>query len=104
MKEGDIISDVLNRAIAVVRTCSMARCADPSLLDEICSQIANLEEAVRIYWGGATFYIAKKPNNDEARRQALNEVNRTGQVAAAAAHNGIARATLYRLLRKRDLS
>lgn len=51
-------------------------------------------------YGGDDVYIAKPIIPSERKQRALEDVGRTGNVAEAAARNGISRRTMYRLLKR----
>ncbi len=62
---------------------------------------AEWDADTRREWSRCRPYIAARSSDKEqAKQQAVAEVNRSGRVVEAAERNGISRATMYRLLKK----
>ena len=102
-KEKDIVTDILVRVEVAVRAYLKNDAGfEQSMMDAISAQIRAQERPVRQHWGRSEAYIAaRSAQHDEAKAEALAEVKRTGKVAQATRH-GVSRATLYRLLSKKD--
>ena len=99
-KENDIVSDILQRAMAVVRAEMGPRGIDRATVEVIVAHIGALEKPVRRDYARADVYVAARGSDHaEAKAAALAEIKRTGNVAAATRH-GVSRATLYRMLKK----
>ena len=101
MSEKDIVTDILQRAMDVVRAemgpTGLSRVTCEALIEHI----GALERPVRQHWGGGDLYVAKKgQTHTDARIAAVAEIRRTGKVSDATRH-GVSRATLYRALSKR---
>jgi transcriptional regulator of acetoin/glycerol metabolism len=104
VKEKDIVEDILSRAVAAVfEYLSNHQGFEQSMADAIAGQIRAKETKIRKDWGGSEPYVAARPAGiAEAKRRALEDAQKTGKVSDAASRHGISRATVYRLLRKRD--
>lgn len=101
-KEKDIVTDILQRAIDVVRA-EMGPCGlDRATADALIAHIGALETPVRRDYARSDVYVAARSSSHrDAKAAALEEVRRTGNVAQATRH-GISRATLYRMLKRRE--
>lgn len=101
-KEKDIVTDILDRVEAAVRIyLQHDQGFEQSLVDAISAQIRAQDGAVRQHWGRSEAYVAARaPGREEAKRQALEEANRSGKPIEAATRWGISRATMYRLLKR----
>lgn len=101
-KEKDIVSDILQRAMDVVRAEMGSAGLDRATVDLLVAHIGALDRSVRQDWARTKPYIAERrgtPDAEAAKQTALAEVRRTGNVAAATRH-GVSRATLYRMLKR----
>ncbi len=99
-KEKDIVTDILQRAMDVVRAEMGPAGLDRATAEVIIAQIGALEKPVRRDYARAEVYVAaRSADHAQAKAAALEEVKRTGNVAAASRH-GISRATLYRMLKR----
>ena len=97
-KEKDIVTDILQRAIEVVRAEMGPAGLDRVTVETLVAHIGALERPVRQHWRGVV--PQRAPAEVTAAKQAaLDEVKRTGNVAAATRH-GVSRATLYRMLKR----
>lgn len=116
MKEKDIIADILTRASQAVRefvsspefmntlneAITQGGGLEQRIADQLAGQILAQDQSVRRQWACGNPYVpAKSPQQEEAKRQALDEVKKTGRVAEAASKYGVSRATLYRALGER---
>ena len=100
-KEKDIVTDILQRAMDVVRAELGPAGLDRITVESLITRIGALERPVRQHWRGADVYIAAKPQHDPGTKAAaLAEVQRTGNVKAAAARHGISRTIMYELLKR----
>lgn len=98
-KENDIVTDILQRAMDVVRAELGPPMVERTTLEAVIARIGALEKPVRHDWRGINAYIAARGTDFEMRKAAaLAEVSRTGRVADAGNRHGISRATMYRLL------
>jgi transcriptional regulator of acetoin/glycerol metabolism len=77
-------------------------CLDMGVAPQIAASIAaEVDIRTRREDGTCEVYIPKNgPVREEKKRAALDEVSKTGNVAAAADRYGISRMTVYRLLKK----
>lgn len=101
-KEKDIVTDILQRAIDVVRAEMGPRGLDRATADALIAHIGALETPVRRDYARSDVYVAARSSSHrDAKAAALEEVRRTGNVAQATRH-GISRATLYRMLKRRE--
>lgn len=101
-KEKDIVTDILQRAMDVVRAELGPAVIERATLEVVIAHIGALEKPIRRDWRGASAYIAQRDADYPDRKAAaLAEVQRTGRVAEAGSRHGISRATMYRLLDKR---
>lgn len=100
-KEKDIVSDILQRAMDVVRAEMGPRGLDRATADVLIAHISALEKPVRQHWHDK---VAQRDlaQLQTAKAAALAEVRRTGKVEVAATRHGIHRATLYRMLKTRN--
>ena len=99
-KEKDIVTDILQRAMDVVRAEMGPAGLDRATVELIVAHIGALEKPVRRDYARADVYVAARgPDHAQAKATALAEVRRTGNVAAATRH-GVSRATLYRMLKR----
>lgn len=100
-KDLDIVTDILQRAMDVVRAELGPGGLDRITVDALVTRIGALDQPVRQHWRGV---VPQRPPAEiaAAKRAALAEVRRTGQVEAAATRYGIHRATLYRALKTRN--
>lgn len=101
-KEKDIVSDILQRAIDVVRAELGPAVLDRVAVEALVLRIGALDRPVRQDYARTKPYIAERrgtPDIEAAKQAALAEVRRTGNVAAATRH-GVSRATLYRMLKR----
>lgn len=99
-KENDIVTDILQRAMDVVRAELGPSGLESATLDAVIARIGALEKPVRHDWRG-TVAQRNPAQVEQAKQAALDEVRRTGRVAEAGSRYGISRATLYRLLERR---
>ncbi|MEY2873737.1 MAG: hypothetical protein RLZZ373_1108 [Pseudomonadota bacterium] len=101
-KEPDIVTDILQRAMDVVRAELGPAGLDDATLETVIARIGALETPVRRDYARADVYIAARGSDFEAKKAAaLAEVQRTGRVAEASSKHGISRRTLYNLLASR---
>lgn len=99
-KDTDIVTDILARAMDVVRAELAPAGLDRATLETLIAHIGALEKPIRRDYARADVYVAARSSGHaEAKAVALAEVRRTGNVAAATRH-GVSRATLYRLLKR----
>lgn len=101
-KEKDIVTDILQRAMDVVRAEMGPAGLDLATVEMLVAHIGALDRPVRHDWARTKPYIAEKrgtPDIEAAKQTALAEVRRTGNVAAATRH-GVSRATIYRMLKR----
>jgi hypothetical protein len=99
-KDPDIVTDILQRAMAVVRAELAPAGIDRLTIEALVTHIGALEKPVRRDYARADVYVAARSSGHaQAKALALEEVRRTGNVAAATRH-GVSRATLYRMLKK----
>lgn len=99
-KEPDIVTDILQRAMDVVRAEIGPRGLDRATAETLIAHIGALEMPVRRDYARADVYVAARGSDyAQARASALEEVRRTGNVAHATRH-GVSRATLYRMLKR----
>ncbi len=98
-REEDIVTDILQRAMDVVRSELGPAMIERATLEMMIASIGALETPVRRDYAGTSPYIAARGTDFEIRKAAaLAEVSRTGRVADAGNRHGISRATMYRLL------
>lgn len=97
-KEEDIVSDILQRAMDVIRAEMGPAGLDRITVETLVAHIGALERPVRLDWRDM---VAKRSmvQLEAAKIAALEEIRRTGNVAAATRH-GVSRATLYRMLKR----
>lgn len=99
-KEKDIVVDILQRAMDVVRAELGPAGLDRVTVEALVARIGALEKPVRRDYARADVYVAARSSGHaQAKAAALEEVKRTGNVAAATRH-GVSRATLYRMLKR----
>lgn len=96
-REEDIVTDILQRAMDVVRAEMGPNGLDRITVETLVARIGALEKPVRLEWRGM---VAQRSmvQLEAVKSAALEEVRRTGNVAEAVKHHPISRATLYRLL------
>lgn len=83
----------------VSRFIELAAASCPSFTDDIA---LGIEQQIRQEFGTEACYVAKTLDRDrKAKDSAVEEARRSGRVREAAERNGISRATLYRLLRRK---
>jgi len=97
-KEPDIVTDILQRAMDVVRAEMGPHGLDRVTVESLVAHIGALEKPIRRDYARSKEYVAANDKH-EAKVAALEEVRRTGKVAQATRH-GVSRATLYRLLKR----
>ncbi len=99
-KDPDIVTDILQRAMAVVRAELGPAGLDRVTVETLITHIGALEMDVRRDYARADVYVAARgTGHAQAKAAALEEIKRTGNVAAATRH-GVSRATLYRMLKR----
>ena len=99
-KERDIVTDILQRAVAVVRAELGPAGLDRLTIETLVTHLGALEKPIRRDYARADVYVAaRSADHHKAKAAALEEVRRTGNVAAATRH-GVSRATLYRALKR----
>lgn len=102
-KEKDIVDDILQRVIDVVRAEMGPRGLDRATADALIAHIGALETPVRRDYARSDEYVrARRSSHRDAKAAALEEVRRTGNVAQATRH-GVSRATLYRMLKRKEV-
>ena len=101
-KDKDIVSDILDRVDQALTDLLVNELGfEQSLADAISQRIQAQDTNIRRDWGSSKPYIEKRTLAEKARRKAaLEEVDRTGKVAEASKKHGIARPTLYNLLKR----
>lgn len=102
MKNKDIVTDILERIEQVARDYLANDLGfEQSAVDALTQQIRAQDRKIRKDWGKTEPYVAAKaPEKEEAKRLALADVQKSGNVAEASSRHGISRATMYRLLKK----
>lgn len=101
-KEKDIVTDILQRAMDVVRAEMGPSGLDRATAEVLIAHIGALEVPVRRDYARADVYVAARSSGHrDAKAAALEEVRRTGNVAQATRH-GVSRATLYRMLKRKE--
>lgn len=99
-KDTDIVTDILQRAMAVVRAELGPAGIDRLTVETLVTHIGALEKPIRRDYARADVYVAARSSSHaQAKATALEEVKRTGNVAQATRH-GVSRATLYRMLKR----
>lgn len=101
-KEIDIVTDILQRAMDVVRAELGPTGLERATVETVIARIGALEKPVRRDYARTENYVAAREADFHARKAAaVAEASRTGRVAEAGSRHGISRATMYRLLSSR---
>ena len=102
MKQKDIVTDILDRIEEVAKQFLANEMGfEQSAVDALTQQIRAQDGNIRRDWGKNEPYVAaRSPEKEAAKRRALEEVRRSGNVAEASSKHGISRATMYRLLKR----
>ena len=97
--DADIVADILWRCESAVRERLCRTGASETLVSAVCNAIREQAAPGRQHWHGEKHYVPLRPrHSQDAKRQALADVNIHGKVAAAAEKNGMSKTALYRLL------